>query len=62
MLIDESYEEKEAKAALRSTTQRKRAASALSAKDSFKGLRERVAGSMHSRTGSMKCTDGGLSR
>ena len=62
VLIDESHEEKEAKASLPRTMQRKRATSALSAKDSFKGLRERVAGSMHSRTGSIKCTEGTLSR
>lgn len=50
VLSDESYEEKEAKASL-SRTSRKRAKSTLSAKDSFKGLRDRVTGSMHGRTG-----------
>ena len=50
VLAEESYEEKEAKASL-SRTQRKRTSSALSATDSFKGLRDRVTGSIHGRAG-----------
>ncbi len=50
VLADEAKEEKEARSyALR--TPRKRATSSLSTKDSFKGLRERVTGSRHGRSG-----------
>lgn len=57
ILADEAYEEKEAKASLRRST-RKRATSTISAKDSFKGLRDRVTGSMHGRTGGIIGVDG----
>ncbi|KAK4690344.1 sphinganine C4-monooxygenase, partial [Lecanoromycetidae sp. Uapishka_2] len=57
VLADEAYEEKEArKTSLQ--TPRKRATSAMSAKDSFKGLRDRVTGSMHGRTGGIIGVDG----
>lgn len=50
MLIEEAQEEKEARGLLRRSP-RKRTASSISKNDSFRGLRERVAGSMHGRTG-----------
>lgn len=58
VLADEAYEEKEAKASLRKGP-RNRATSTLSAKDSFKGLRDRVTGgSMHGRAGGIIGVDG----
>ena len=57
VLADESYEEREAKASL-NRNPRKRTKSTLSAKDSFKGLRDRVTGSMHGRTGGIIGVDG----
>ena len=61
VLIDESYEEKEAAKAASSSsnrTARKRTTSSLSAKDSFKGLRDRVTSSRHGRTGGIIGVDG----
>jgi len=57
VLVDESREEKEAKTSL-GRISRKRTASTLSAKDSLKGLRGRVTGSMHGRTGGIIGMDG----
>ncbi len=50
MLAEEAQEEKEARSLLRRSP-RKGTASSISKNDSFRGLRERVAGSMHGRTG-----------
>ena len=58
VLAEETYEEIEAKNSARRSP-RKRAASALSAKDRLGGLRERVTGSMHGRTGAILGVDGG---
>lgn len=58
VLAEETYEEIEAKNAVRRSP-RKRATSALSAKDRLGGLRERVTGSMHGRTGAILGVDGG---
>lgn len=57
VLVEESHEEKEAKTSLKQNP-RKRTTSSLSAKDSFKGLRDRVTGSMHGRTGGILGVDG----
>ena len=57
VVADESYEDKEAINSVRRSP-RKRATSTLSAKDSFKGLRDRVTGSMHGRTGGIIGVDG----
>lgn len=57
VLVDEAHEEKEACNASKWTS-RKRTSSTLSAKDSFKGLRDRVTGSMHGRTGGIIGVDG----
>lgn len=57
VLVDEAYEEKEARNSIRKSP-RKRATSTLSAKDSFKGFRDRVTGSMHGRTGGIIGVDG----
>lgn len=58
VLADEAYEEKEAKATLRKGP-RSRVTNTLSAKDSFKGLRDRVTGSsMHGRAGAIIGVDG----
>jgi len=57
VLAAEAYEEKEARNSMRQSP-RKRATSTLSAKDSFKGLRDRVTGSMHGRTGGIIGVDG----
>ena len=58
VLAEETYEEIEAKNSARRSP-RKRAASALSPKDRLGGLRERVKGSMHGRTGAVLGVDGG---
>ena len=58
VLAEETYEEIEAKNSVRRSP-RKRATSALSAKDRLGGLRERVTGSMHGRTGAILGVDGG---
>ena len=58
VLAEETYEEIGAKNSIRRSP-RKRAASALSAKDRLGGLRERVTGSMHGRTGAILGVDGG---
>lgn len=58
VLAEETYEEIEAKNSMRRSP-RKRATSALSAKDRLGGLRERVTGSMHGRTGAVLGVDGG---
>lgn len=50
VLMDEAREEKEAQSMLKKTT-RRRTTSSISGTESFKGLRERVTGSMHGRTG-----------
>ncbi|CAF9918753.1 hypothetical protein IMSHALPRED_004402 [Imshaugia aleurites] len=57
VLEDEAYEEKEARSCLRRSP-RKRAASTLSSKDGFKGLRDRVPTSMHGRAGGIIGVDG----
>lgn len=58
VLAEEAVEEREAKASLRRGP-RSRATSTLSAKDSFKGLRDRVTGgSMHGRSGAIIGVDG----
>lgn len=57
VLAEESREEKEARNFLRRSP-RKRATSSLSPKDSFKGLRDRVTGSMHGRAGGIIGVDG----
>lgn len=57
VLADEAYEEKEAKNFLRRSP-RKRATSALSSKDNFKGLRDRVPTSMHGRARGIIGVDG----
>ena len=57
VLADEAYEEKEARSFVRRST-RKRATSALSSKDGFKGLRDRVPTSMHGRAGGIIGVDG----
>jgi len=58
VLANEAYEEKDAKASLRKGP-RSRATSTLSAKDSFKGLRDRMTGSsMHGRAGGIIGVDG----
>ena len=50
ILQEESYEEKDARATLRKNN-RRRTGSSLTPADSLKGLRERVTGSIHGRTG-----------
>lgn len=50
VLKDESREEKDARTVLKRST-RRRATSSVSQADSFKGLRDRITGSMHGRTG-----------
>lgn len=50
VLQDEAREEQVAKTALKRST-RRRAQSSVSQADSFKGLRDRITGSMHGRTG-----------
>lgn len=50
VLIEEAQEEKEARSMIRKSN-RRRAASSLTQSDSFRGLTERVTGSMHGRTG-----------
>ena len=57
VLADEAQEEKDARELLRHSP-RKRATSTLSAKDSLKGLKERMTGSMHGRTGGIIGVDG----
>ena len=57
VLADEAYEEREARNFVRRSP-RKRATSSLSTTDSFKGLRERVTGSMHGRAGGIIGVDG----
>ena len=47
VLADEAQEEKEARSVLRRSSRK----SSISKNDSFRGLRERVAGSIHVRTG-----------
>lgn len=49
VLVEEAQEEKEARSILRSSTRKK--ATSISQTDSFKGLRDRVTGSMHGRPG-----------
>ena len=58
VLAKESHEEMEAKNSIRRSP-RKRATSALSAKDRLGGLKDRVTGSMHGRTGGILGVDGG---
>lgn len=50
VLKDEALEEKDARTLLKLST-RRRATSSVSQADSFKGLRDRITGSMHGRTG-----------
>ncbi|KAL6720551.1 Sphingolipid C4-hydroxylase sur2 [Lecanora helva] len=57
VLFDESHEEKQAIASLNRSS-RRRTTSTLSAKDSLKGLRGRVTGSGHGRTGGILGMDG----
>lgn len=57
VLVDEAYEEKEARGFLRRSP-RKRAPSTLSSKDGFKGLRDRVPTSMHGRARGIIGVDG----
>lgn len=57
VLADEALEEKGARAAVRRRP-RKSTTSSLPTRDSFKGLRERVTGSMHGRTGGIIGVDG----
>lgn len=49
VLVDESREEKDARRLL--SRDRRKATNSISGTDSFKGLRDRVAGSMHGRAG-----------
>ena len=49
MLAEEAQEEKEVRSMLRRSTRKK--ATSISQTDSFKGLRDRVTGSMHGRPG-----------
>lgn len=57
VLAEEAQEEKEARSFLRRSP-RKRATSTLSTKDSFRGIRDRVTGSMHGRAGGIIGVDG----
>ena len=57
ILADEAREEKDARNFVRRSP-RKRATSSLSSKDSFKGIRDRVTGSMHGRAGAIIGVDG----
>ena len=57
VLFDESHEEKQAVASLNRSS-RQRTTSTISAKESFKGLRDRVTGSRHGRTGGIIGMDG----
>lgn len=50
VLKDEAREEKDARTVLKRST-RRRETSSVSQADSFKGLRDRITGSMHGRTG-----------
>lgn len=50
VLKDEAREEKDARTALKRST-RRRATSSVSQADNFKGLRDRITGSIHGRTG-----------
>lgn len=57
VLKEEAREEKEARKTVKKST-RRRATSSVSQADSFKGLRDRIPGSMHGRAGGILGVDG----